>query len=291
MILYLCVKFSAVNDSGIERVDVDKVIRDKSPRLAKWLPGFAVSYLKKVVHQDEVNYILGNFSHLEPIEFVRATLEYMGVSYTSYGLDDIPADGRYLFVSNHPFGGLDGLMLLDELTKRFGRTRIIVNDILMNLKPLAPLFIPINKHGRQNAGYAREFKAALTEEGQVATFPAGLCSRKRGGEVCDLTWKSSFVKNAIESERDVVPVFFGGELSPFFYRLANFRTGVGLKANIEMLYLVDEMFRQRGRHSDIIFGKPIKWKELAESLSPKLWMHEIRKQVYDLQNDRPDGQH
>lgn len=273
-----------MNDNGIETVDIDRVIRDKNPRLAKFLPGFVASYLKKVVRQDEVNHIIGNYSHLEPIEFIRATLEYMGVSYTSYGLDKIPEEGRYLFVSNHPFGGLDGMMLLDELTKRFGPTRIIVNDILMNLKPIAPLFIPVNKHGRQSAEYAKEFREALMEEGQVATFPAGICSRKQNGVVCDLTWKSSFVKNAIESKRDVVPVFFGGELSPFFYRVNNFRTKFGVKANIEMLYLVDEMFKQKGRYSDIIFGNPIEWEELETNLSPKVWTHEIRKQAYRLQN-------
>lgn len=274
-----------MNDNDILSVDVDKVLKDKNPKLERLLPGFVISYLKRVVHQDEVNFVLQNYSHLTPIEFVRATLKYMGVSYTAHGIEEIPKDGRYLFVSNHPFGGLDGMILLDELTKYFGHTRIIVNDILMNLKPLKPLFIPINKHGRQKAEYAREFKNALTGEGQIATFPAGLCSRKTKGTVCDLDWKPTFVKNALESNRDIIPIFFGGQLSPFFYRLSNFRRKIGIKANIEMLYLVDEMFRQKGQHSDIIFGTPIPWQELS-TLSPKEWCRKIKEQVYNLKQKK-----
>ena len=232
--------------NDILQVDLDKVIADKNPRLARLLPRFLKRYLKRIIHQDEINHVLRSFSHQTPVEFIRSTLSYMEISYRAVGLEQLSDQGRYLFVSNHPFGGMDGMMLCDELDKRFGSGRIIVNDILMNLKPLAPLFVPVNKHGRQNSDYLRFFREALASDDQIATFPAGLCSRRIDGKVCDTKWKSSFVKNAIESQRDIVPVFFEGRLSNFFYNLSSLRKRLGIKANIEMIYLPDEMFSQHG---------------------------------------------
>ena len=266
--------------NDILQVDLDKVIADKNPRLARLLPRFLKRYLKRIIHQDEINHVLRSFSHQTPVEFIRSTLSYMEISYRAVGLEQLSDQGRYLFVSNHPFGGMDGMMLCDELDKRFGSGRIIVNDILMNLKPLAPLFVPVNKHGRQNSDYLRFFREALASDDQIATFPAGLCSRRIDGKVCDTKWKSSFVKNAIESQRDIVPVFFEGRLSNFFYNLSSLRKRLGIKANIEMIYLPDEMFSQHGRHFDIHFGAPVPWQELAAAGSASHNARRIREMVY-----------
>ena len=266
--------------NDILQVDLDKVIADKNPRLARLLPRFLMRYLKRIIHQDEINHVLRSFSHQTPVEFIRSTLSYMEISYRAVGLEQLSDQGRYLFVSNHPFGGMDGMMLCDELDKRFGSGRIIVNDILMNLKPLAPLFVPVNKHGRQNSDYLRFFREALASDDQIATFPAGLCSRRIDGKVCDTKWKSSFVKNAIESQRDIVPVFFEGRLSNFFYNLSSLRKRLGIKANIEMIYLPDEMFSQHGRHFDIHFGAPVPWQELAAAGSASQNAQRIREMVY-----------
>ena len=266
--------------NDILQVDLDKVIADKNPRLARLLPRFLKRYLKRIIHQDEINHVLRSFSHQTPVEFIRSTLSYMEISYRAVGLEQHSDQGRYLFVSNHPFGGMDGMMLCDELDKRFGSGRIIVNDILMNLKPLAPLFVPVNKHGRQNSDYLRFFREALASDDQIATFPAGLCSRRIDGKVCDTKWKSSFVKNAIESQRDIVPVFFEGRLSNFFYNLSSLRKRLGIKANIEMIYLPDEMFSQHGRHFDIHFGAPVPWQELAAAGSASHNAQRIREMVY-----------
>ena len=268
--------------NDILQVDLDKVIADKNPRLARLLPRFLKSYLKRIIHQDEINHVLRSFSHQTPVEFIRSTLSYMEISYRAVGLEQLPMQGRYLFVSNHPFGGMDGMMLCDQQEKPFSSGPKNVKDIIMNNKPLAPLFIPINKHGRQNSEYLRFFRDALASDDQIATFPAGLCSRRIAGKICDTKWKHSFVKNAIESQRDIVPVFFEGRLSNFFYNLSSFRKKIGIKANIEMIYLPDEMFSQKGRHFDIHFGKPIPWQELAASTSVSRTAQQIREMVYAL---------
>ena len=208
-------------------VSVAEVLRKKNPAAARWIPGFAVRYLARIVHEEEVNSYLRDFADLDAIHFVRACLERMRIGYRAEGMEKLDPQGRYIFASNHPFGGVDGLMLADEVSKHFGDVRVVVNDILMNLTPLAPLFIPVNKHGRQNPAYLRMFNEAFDSQLPIVTFPAGLCSRRTNGTVADAPWKSNFVKRAVASRRDIVPVHFDGELSNFFYRLSNIRKDWG----------------------------------------------------------------
>ncbi len=266
------------------KVDVAEVLRKKNPGAARWIPRFVVSYLKRIVHEDEVNFYLEHFSHLDSLSFIRATLAHMGISCHGVGLEKLDPAGRYIFASNHPFGGLDGLILADKVAERFGDVRVVVNDILMNLDPLKSLFVPVNKHGRQSLVYADLYREAFASDLPIITFPAGLCSRRIHGVVQDREWKHSFVKQAIATHRDVVPVFFPGELSNFFYRLSNFRTGIGLKVNIEMLYLADEMFKQQGRHFDMLIGDPIPWQSLSDH-RPREMAAQIRAKVYRMKKN------
>jgi putative hemolysin len=142
--------------------------------------------------------------------------------------------------------------------------------------------VPVNKHGRQNAEYSRLFTEAFASDMPIVTFPAGLCSRRIRGEVTDLPWKPNFIRQAIANRRDVVPVFFSGELSNFFYRLSNARKFFGIKANIEMLYLVDEMFKQRGRSFTIRIGEPVAWEDFTDGQRPQAWCEQIRRRAYAL---------
>lgn len=266
----------------MKEIDVEKVLASKSPKLAARVPRFAINYLKHIVHQDELNYIITNFADDDPFPFIRHALQYFGISYHSVGMDRIERGGRYVFASNHPFGGLDGLMLADEVYKQLGDARVIVNDLLMNVEPLRPIFVPVNKHGRQNGDNLRAFNEAFASDLPIVTFPAGLCSRRHKGVVADLVWKTNFVKKAIASNRDIVPVHFDGRLSEFFYRLSNLRKRLGVKANVEMLYLVDEMIKQRGSNFEIRVGDPVAWSELNDGRSPIEITEHIRRLSYGL---------
>ncbi len=263
-------------------VDVAKVLESKNPKLARRVPKFLIEYLRRIIHEEELNYVLRNYSALSPEEFIRATLSYMGISYRAVGMERLDPTRRYVFASNHPFGGLDGLMLADEVSRYMGDVRVVVNDILMYLEPLKPIFVPVNKHGRQNDANVRAFNEAFESDLPIITFPAGLCSRRIGGEVVDLPWKRNFVKKAIATNRDIVPVHFDGVLSDFFYRLSNIRKFFGIKANIEMLYLADEMFRQRGSQFDILIGEPIQIDLLKDRFSMDEIVETVRKKSYEL---------
>ena len=265
------------------QIDIGTVLRDKAPRLARWIPRFAVNWLRRTVLEKELNHILQNYWHLAPQPFLHACLREWGISYSIEGLDKIDPEGRYLFVSNHPFGGMDGMMLADKLIDHFGDARVIVNDILRNVTPLEPLWVPVNKHGSQKLSYARRFDEVFNSELPILTFPAGLCSRYIDGRVQDTPWRPNFLKKAASSKRTIVPIFVEGHLSKFFYRLSRWRKALGVKANIEMLWLVDEMLGQKGRHFRIVVGEPLDMEALYALPSRDEQLQFVREKCYALE--------
>ena len=270
-------------------IDIGAVLQTKAPRLSQRIPAFAVQWLRRTIHEAEINHILRTYWDLPPQEFIRACFREWEVTYSAEGLERLDPKGRYLFVANHPFGGMDGMMLADKLIDRFGDARLVVNDLLMHIEPLRPLWIPVNKHGSQNAAYARKMEEEFFGERQVLTFPAGLCSRKIDGRVTDTEWKTNFLKKAYASQREIVPVFVEGRLSNFFYRVDRIRKALGIKFNIEMLWLPDEMFSQKGRHFRIVVGDPIPVAELQQAGSLREQVEYVRKKAYFLEKKLAEG--
>ncbi len=266
------------------KIDVEDVLLSKNPSLAKAVPSFFINYLKRIVHQEEINYFLKKYGHLRDTEFVSAGLEYFEIKYTVHGSGNIPSAGRYFFVSNHPLGGLDGLVFMNELSKYFSDIKFPVNDILMNITNLSGIFLPINKHGGQAKEAVRSLEEAYASDSQILYFPAGLCSRKKHGIIKDLPWHKSFISKAIQHKRDVVPAFFSGRNSNFFYNLANIRTFLGIKSNFEMLYLPDEMFSQKGKNIMLVFGKTIPWQTFDKSKSLSEWAEWVKARSYELES-------
>ena len=264
-------------------IDVKEVIRKKNPTLAKMMPGFVISYLKRLVHEDDINRLIHDYSDKYGLDFVRSILNDLKVTYSMEGIEQIPRDNRYIFASNHPLGGFDGLVLMDAIGTVFPEIRFIVNDILLNLKNFDPVFVPVNKHGRQSTEYARKIDETYSSDAQVLYFPAGLCSRKIKGKIIDLKWNKNFIQKAIQYKRDVVPVYFEGRNSNFFYNLANFRKKLCIKANIEMTFLVDELFKQKGGHLRLKFGMPISYTTFDSSKNFQQWTDVVREKVYALQ--------
>ncbi len=263
-------------------IDVEKAIGDKNPRLLKALPGFVLSYLKKIIHQDDLNEIIRRFHDQEGLDFVEKSLDYMGISYTAEGLENIPEQGRFLFVSNHPLGGLDGLVFIHVIGKIFPDLKFPVNDFLLNIKNLDPVFLPINKHGSQSRDAVRAIEEAYASDSQILYFPAGLCSRKIKGKIVDLEWKKHFITKAVEYKRDIIPVYFSGRNSNFFYNLANLRVFLGIKSNIEMIYLPNEMFKQRGKKLILKIGQPIPYTFFDKARTAKEWAAYVKDIVYSI---------
>ncbi len=269
------------SENNILSVDIEKVIRGKSQKLADRLPRFVLNYIKKTIHQDEINRLLLENREYTGVEFASHILKDLDVSYRVHFSGKRPApDGRYIFVSNHPLGGLDGMILISYIGSSFGDVKFIVNDLLMYIRPLAPVFVPVNKYGRMRHDNTRMFQETFDSDSQILYFPAGLCSRLIKGKVTDLDWKKTFVSKAIESRRDIVPMFFSGENSRRFYRLANLRKRLGIKVNIETFLLPDEMFRKKGSAFDLYIGEPIPYTTLTGDHTHKEWCDIIRQKCY-----------
>ena len=267
-----------------QKIDVKNVIYSKNPALARAVPGFVINYLKKIVHQDELNEFLRKWGYLKDSELIEAGLRHFEIKFKVFNSEIIPESGRYIFVSNHPLGGLDGLVFIYELSKHFHEIKFPVNDILTNIKNLSGIFLPVNKHGSLAKEAARMIEEAYSSDCQILNFPAGLCSRKRRGVIRDLEWQKSFITKSIQHKRDVIPAFFSGRNSNFFYNLANVRKMLGLKANIEMLYLADEMFKQRDKEIRLVFGKPIPWETFDKSRSALEWANWVKSKSYELES-------
>lgn len=264
------------------KVDLEEVIRSKNPKLLKVLPGFVIRYVKRVIHQDDLNQIIFNLKDLYNLDYVNQGLRELGASYTVEGLENFPDNGRFIFAGNHPLGGLDGLVLMSAVGRKFSNVKFIVNDLLLNLKNMDGIFVPVNKHGRQSTDYAKKIDDTYKSDAQILYFPAGLCSRKIKGKIIDLEWQRNFINKAIEYKRDIVPFYFEARNTNFFYNLANFRKKLGIKANIEMFYLVDEMFKQRTKRIHLKFGKPVPYSTFDGTRTKKQWADYIREEVYRL---------
>jgi len=264
-------------------VDIRRLLEEKNARLARRLPQFVYRYLTRILHVPEVNATLRAGKGLDGQAFARHILQEFEVRYTTHGLEQLRADERYLFVSNHPLGGLDGVVLIDAIGQGLGKVYFPVNDLLMILPQFRDIFLPINKHGSQSQEAAKRLNEAYASNAQILYFPAGLCSRRGWHGIRDLEWKPNFVGKALEYHRTVVPIHFGGRNSNFFYNLALMRKFLHIGANIEMLYLVDEMYRQRGAHLKLRVGTPISPEELpALGKSRKEIAEELRNRVYQL---------
>lgn len=265
-------------------IDVKEVLKQKAPAIATKIPAFAINYLIRTVHQDDINDIIRRLGHLDGVAFMQALVKEFDVTLHIIGEENLPpSGGRYIFAANHPLGALDGVSLAAFLGEKYQeKIRYLVNDILLYIPNLQSIFIPINKHGTQGKDAARKIEEAFTSDNQILTFPSGFCSRKIKGAVMDLPWKKSFIQKAIEHQRDIVPIHFGGRNSNFFYRLANIRTRLGLKMNYEMLYLPDESFKNKHQTFTVHIGKPIPWETFDKTKTHKEWALWIQKKVYDM---------
>lgn len=272
-----------MEDSEVMYFDVEKILKQRLPK--KKISKFAIRYLKKILHQEELNQFFIDVHGKKNLEFIEATLkDLLHVTADFEHIDRLPPkEGRYIFVSNHPLGGLDSVILGGMLGKQYdGKVKFYANELLMHLTPMREMFIPVNNLSSvQSRESARLSEAFFQSDNHLIAFPAGTCSRKVNGKVQDLKWKKTFVTKAVNYQRNVVPIYFDGSNSNFFYNLSKIRTILGLP-NIEMLYLSNEMFKQKGNHFRVVVGSPISYQTFDKSRSPVDWAEWVRRKVYEL---------
>ncbi len=271
-------------------IDIDKILKSKMGTKSRYVPRPLVTWLKHITHQDQVNEFLWNNKDLVGTDWLVACVKYLDMSLEIRGQENLPDknDGKlYTFVSNHPLGGIDGVAIGSIIGRHYdNKFKYLVNDLLMNLPGLAPLCIGINKTGSQSRNFPAMVETGFASDDHMVMFPAGLCSRKIDGIIQDIPWKKTFITKSVEHKRDIVPIHFSGHNSMFFYRLANICKMLGIKFNIAMLFLVDEMYKNRHQSFQITIGKPISWQTFDKSKTPTQWAQEVRARVYQLPKEK-----
>lgn len=266
------------------QLDLRAILRRRMPRrIARFVPGFLIAPLERLIRQRDLNALLRGAFPAEGSAFSASILDQLGIEVETEGLDRLRGMRRLVFASNHPLGGLDGITMVKLLGETFGDShiRVLVNDMLMNVEPLAGVFLPINKYGRQARESAVRINEAYASDMNICVYPAGLVSRLGDdGRICDLEWQKAFVAKALETGRDIVPVAFHALNSRRFYRLARLRKKLGIKVNIEQVLLPGEIFSQQRKRFRVVFGEPVTAVELRESgESPAILASRLREAV------------
>lgn len=271
--------------------DIRAIIREKAPKAH--VPGFLIRYLERIVHVKQMNAFLRKYPDLEGYDFIRRVLdEELCCTASIEGIENIPTDGKpVIFASNHPLGGLDGMIIaqmIHESRKEKRELKVIVNELLMFMKPIAGLWAPVSRTGSLSKEQVLQQQAMWESETDVLTFPAGACSRLQRINhtwlIQDLEWQKNFIQRAREYQRDIVPIYFEGKNSRFFYALAYIRKLLRIPVNIEMLYLVDEMYGARGKHFRVHVLPPIPYTTFDNSKTPKQWAQYVKSIVYASNN-------
>lgn len=267
-------------------IDIEKVLESKMGSKKKYVPSFAVKWLKHIIHEDQVNEFLWENRELTGSQWLDACVKYLDMTLEIEGLENLPDknDGKYYtFVSNHPLGGQDGVALGSIIGHHYDDNfRYLVNDLLLNLPGLKPLCIGIDKTGKQGRDFPKMVEAGFKGNNHILMFPAGLNSRKINGVIHDIPWKKTFITKSVEYQRDVVPIHFGGRNSERFYRIAHFSDKYIKKVNLAMLFLVDEMYKNVGKTFRVAIGKPIPWQTFDKSKTAAEWAQYVEDKVYEL---------
>lgn len=267
-------------------VDIDKVIRNGKNKFLKSLPKFMISFIKKAIHQNEVNLTIHRSRHLTGIPFINDILRNWGTKVVAIGVENLPADGRYIFASNHPLGGLDALAFFGASGTRYPSMISPSNQLLYNVPNIRPLMVPLNVFGRNTKETSLKLNELFDSDNQIFIFPAGEVSRRKKGIITDPVWQKSFITKAVQHKRDVIPVHISGRNSNLFYNVANIRTFLGIKMYIETLLLPHEMFRQKDTTVTVIFGKPIPYQTFTSEMNHHEWAQKVKSIVYSLPEEK-----
>lgn len=265
-----------------QAIDIREIVASKNSKVAKRIPSFIYNWLIRILHLKEINAFLKEFGHLTGTAFIDQVIKTLNIHFELMGEENIPQKGRYMFVSNHPLGGLDGVLLLKLLNEKAGSTKVIINDFLMAITPLKHYFVPVNKVGGQARDSIQFIDKLYNSNNQILIFPAGLCSRKIKNKIVDLKWQKHFIQKAVSHKLDIVPIYFGGRNTNKFYNLAILRKFFKIKFNIEMMFLADELYKHQNKTFKIYFGKPLPYSTFNKSKKPIEWARIVKEKVYQL---------
>jgi len=232
---------------------IDEILQQHYPRLAA-RPLIAPplrSLLRRLLREERFARFTEQYPHLEGMDFVEQVLETFRCSYTVTDRDreNIPVSGRVMIVANHPIGTLDGLALLKLVHDVRPDVRIVANDLLESVKPLAPCLLSVKvMTGSTLKEQIARIDQALANEEAVIIFPAGEVSRFSPKGIQDGAWRKGFLRLAARAKAPILPIHVRGRNSLFFY------TTSMLFKPLSTLMLIGEMFHQRRQPLKLTIG-------------------------------------
>ena len=271
----------------IHLIDVEAVVRNKVPKYYPKVPKWVFRFVAWLICQKEMNHVITTLKDDYGADFADKMAKMLNVTYDVRGMENIPETGRFVFVSNHPLGAFDGISYIKIFGSKYPKFKVIVNDMLMYIHNLRPVFLPVNTLGAQKRGDMKAIDEAYNDpEMQLLSFPAGFCSRWMQRKIQDVPWKKSVITQAVESQRDIIPLYFDGRNSISFYAVEWLRRVCGMKFNIGLILLPWQMMKTaRNKHFTITVGMPISWQTFDKSKTPTEWAQWLREQSYALKEN------
>jgi len=247
--------------------------------------------LMKVLKISTINKIYNKNKHLSDLDFLNALLDDFQIKFDipEEDLKRLPKDGAYITISNHPLGGIDGILLLKLMIEQRSDFKIIANFLLHRIEPLIPYIMPVNpfENRKDVKSSVAGFKNALLhlKEGHpLGIFPAGEVSTYRDGKLLvDKPWEAAAMKLAKKAEVPIVPIYFHAKNSPLFYRLSK------ISDTLRTAKLPSELLSQKHRIIKVRIGRTISVKDQQQHETLDAFSDFIRKKTYMLSNtfERP----
>ncbi|WP_250435607.1 GNAT family N-acyltransferase [Hanstruepera flava] len=246
--------------------------------------------LMKVLKISTLNAIYNRNKHLSDLEFLDAILDEFQIKFEipEEDLKRLPKDGSYITVSNHPLGGIDGILLLKLMLEQRKDFKIIANFLLHRIEPLKPYILPVNpfEDRKDVKSSIAGFKNAimhLREGHPLGVFPAGEVSTYRDGRlVVDRPWEEAAMKLVKKAEVPVVPIYFHAKNSKLFYKLSK------INDTFRTAKLPSELLTQKRRTIKVRIGKPISVNDQKEHESLESFSEFLRRKTYMLSNSFDD---
>ena len=242
--------------------------------------------LMKVLQISKLNAIYDKNKHLKDVDFLNAILEQLEIKFDIPEEDfkRLPKDGAYITISNHPLGGIDGVLLLKLMLEREPNFKIIANFLLHRILPLKPYIMPVNpfenhKDAKSSVIGIKETFRHLSDGKPLGMFPAGEVSTFKDGKLnVDKVWEEGAIKVIRKAQVPVVPIYFHAKNSRLFYLLSK------IDGTMRTAKLPSEVFSQKDRVIKVRIGKPISVAEQNEYETIADFTEFLRKKTYMLAN-------
>ena len=242
--------------------------------------------LMKALKISNLNKMYDRNKHLSEVEFLNAILDELQIKFEIPEEDfkRLPKDGAYITISNHPLGGIDGILLLKLMLEREPNFKIIANFLLHRIEPMKQYIMPVNpfedrKDAKSSVIGIKETLRHLSDGKPLGMFPAGEVSTYKDGKlVVDKAWEEGAIKVIRKAQVPVIPIYFHAKNSRFFYLLSK------INPTLRTAKLPSELLTQKGRVIKVRIGKPISVAEQNEYKSIEEYSEFLRKKTYMLAN-------